>query len=107
MNYVHDQTMQNVVKYLREAWYGSTGTFDVNNVTNKCPVDCRNLWAQCLTIAGTKFVPLCEGIYGEVGNLEVNDSFRYESFDLPIETLVVDLTRVGKEDDEFGESEFV
>ena len=46
-------------------------------------------------------------IFGETGNLEVNDLFRYESINLPIDTLVVDLTCVGEEDDEFGESEFV
>ena len=73
MNYVHDQTMQNVVKYLCETWYGNAGTFDVNDVKNKCPVDCHKLWARYLTIAGTKFVLLCEEISGEVGNLEVDD----------------------------------
>ena len=107
MNYVHNQTMQNVMKYLCEVWYGNDGTFDVNDVTNKHLVDCRKLWARCLTINGTKFVPLYEGISSEVRNLEVDDSFRYESIDLPIDTLVIDLTHVGKEDNEFGESEFV
>ena len=99
--------MQNVVKCICEAWYGNAGTFDVNDVKNKCPVDCCKLWARCLTIAGTKLVPLCEGISGEVGNLKVNDSFRYESIDLPIDTLVVDLARVGEEDKKIGKSEFV
>ena len=77
MNYVHDQTMQSVVKCLRKAWYGNASTFDVNNVKNKLPVDCHKLWARCLTIARTKFVPLCEGISGEAGNPEVNDIFGY------------------------------
>ena len=107
MNYVHDQTMQKIVKYLREIWYGNAGTFVVTDIKNKQLVDCRKLWVRCLTIARTKFVPLCEGISGEVVILEVDDSFRYESINLPIDTLVVDLIRVSKEDDEFGESEFV
>ena len=77
------------------------------DVKNKRPVDCRKLWGRCLAIAGKIFVPLCEGIYGEVGNLKVNDSFRYESIDLHIDTLVVDLICVVEEDNEFGESEFV
>ena len=50
MNYVHGQTMQNVVKYLREVWFGNADTFSVNNVKNKRPVDCRKLWARYLTI---------------------------------------------------------
>ena len=86
--------MQNVVKYLREAWYGNTGKFGVTDVKNKRPVDCHKLRGRFLAIAGTKLIPFCEVISGEVGNLEVDDLFRYESIDLPIDTLVVDLTRV-------------
>ena len=97
MNYVHDQTMKNVVKYFREAWYGNTGMFDVTDDKHKHPVDCHKLWARCLTIAGTKCVPLCEGISGDIRNIEVNDSFIYQSINLPIDTLVVDLTRIGEE----------
>ena len=40
----------------------------------------------------------------EIANV---DLFRYESINLPIDTLVIDLTRVGEEDDTFGESECV
>ena len=50
-------------------------------------------------------VPLFERISGDIGN--VDGLFRYESINLPIDTLVVDLTRAGEEDDEFSESEFV
>ena len=107
MSYVHEQIMQNIVTYLREAWYGNARTFGVTGNKNKCPVYCRKLWARCLTITGTKYVPLCEGVSGSIGNLEVNDFFRYESIDLHIDTLVIGLTHVGEEDDEFGESEFV
>ena len=60
-----------------------------------------------LAIAGTNLIPFCEVISGEVGNLEVDDSFRYKSIDLPINTLVLDLTLVVEEDGEFGESDFV
>ena len=77
MKYVHNQTMQNIVKYLRGVWYGNSGTFGVTNVNNKRSVDCCKLWARCLTIAGTKFVPLCKGTSVDIGNLEVDDLFRY------------------------------
>ena len=107
MNYVHEETMQNVVKYLRESWHGNASTFGVTDVKNKRPVDCSKLWARIWSIAGTNCVPLCEGISGEIGKLEVYDSFRYESVNLPIDTLVVDLTHVGEEDNEFSQSEVV
>ena len=103
MNYVHDQTMKNVVKYLREIWYGNAGTFGITNVKNKLPVGCRKLWARCLTIAGTKFVPLYEEISDEVGNLEVHNLLGNKFIELLIDILGVDLIRIGEEDHEFGE----
>ena len=44
----------------------------VTDVTNKRPVDCCKLWACYLTIS-TNYVPLCDGISGEIGKLEVGD----------------------------------
>ena len=99
--------MQNVVKYLCEVWHGNDDMFGITATKNKCSFDCCKLWARCLTITGTKFVPLCEGISGEIGKLEVDDLFRYESVNLYIDILVVDLTHIGKKDDKFGESEFM
>ena len=50
-------------------------------------------------VTRTKFVPLCEGISGIIGDLKIDDTFRYESVMLPIDTLVVDLTKHVKDDD--------
>ena len=47
-------------------------------------------------MAWTKFVPLCEGIEGIIGDLKIDDAFEYESVMLPIDTLVVDLTKDAK-----------
>ena len=102
MHYQHDQTMRNVVLYLREGWYGNGDTYALDSDKHKRPVNCAKLWAKCLGIAGTKFVQLCEGISGAIGSLEVDPDFRYESVTLPIDTLVVDLSREDVDDDEFG-----
>ena len=102
MHYQHDQTMQSVVKYLGEGWHGNGDTYALDIDQRKRPINCGKLWAKCLSIAGTKFVRLCDGISGVIGNLEVDPKFRYESVTLPIDTLVVDFTREDADDDEFG-----
>ena len=73
----------------------------------KKPVDCHKLWATCLGIAGTKFVSLSEGISGEIGSLVVDKNYVDDSPDLPIDTLVVDLTREDVEVAEFGHEQIV
>ena len=86
---------------------GVAGAFGVTDDKHKDPVDYRKIWARPLNIAGTKFVPLYERISGDIGNLKVNDSFRYKSTNLPIDTLIVDWTCFGEEDDEVDESDFL
>ena len=71
----------------------------------KRAVDCCKLWRTCLRIAGTKFVSLCEGISGDKGSLGVDEAYVDEDVSLPIDTLVVDLTRGGDKDDDLGKYE--
>ena len=54
-----------------------------------------------MEIAGTKFVAICDGILGEIGSLAATETFTNEPVDLPIDILVVDLTRGDNLDVEF------
>ena len=54
----------------------------------------------CVCIAGTKFVALCDGIYGNIGSLVEDDVFTNEPVDLTIDTLVIDMTREDTEGEE-------
>ena len=94
--------MKDVVKNLREGWYGNGDDYPVGHPLRKQPVDCRKLWQKCLDIAGTKFVTLCEGITGKIGSLVETEDFTNEPVDIPIDTLVIDMTREDSEDDDFG-----
>ena len=93
LQYTTDTTMRDIVKNLREGWYGDGSVYPVDHPLHKRPVDCRKLWSTCLAIAGTKFVSLCEGISGVIGNLVETDTFTNEPIDIPIDTLVTALTR--------------
>ena len=58
-----------------------------------------------MKIAGTKYVGLCDGISGEIGSLNVDENYVEEEVDLPIDTLVTDLTNEDNEVDEFSMNE--
>ena len=89
-----------MVNYLQEGWYGNGDTCATDHPYHKSPVDCRKLWGACKKLAWTKFVPLCEGISGIIGNLKIDDTFEYESFMLPIDALVIVLTKEPEHDDQ-------
>ena len=62
---------------------------------------------MCNDIAGTTFVLLYEGNFGMIGLIVVDYTFGYENFILPIDTIIVDLTRVELDDSKFGPEENV
>ena len=73
----------------------------------KKPVNCQELWQKCLVCASQVFVKLCHGISGEVGKLTIDSNYIPEKFRLPIDTLIVDLTKdVNESEEEDGLNEF-
>ena len=94
--------MKDIVNHLREGWYGNGDIYCNSHPCTKYPVDCWKLWATCLAIAGTKFVPLCDGISGEIRSVIVDETFFDESVTLPIDTLIVDLTSEDNDDIDLG-----
>ena len=53
-------------------------------------------------MAGTIYLPICEGIFGTIGSLDVDESHIYEICDVPIDTLVSDSTKKISDDEDFG-----
>ena len=73
-------------------------------------MNCRELWRNSLQLALTIFVNLCRGIQGAVGSLTVDTNHLEEEMVLPIDTLVVNLTKddgYGEEIYDFGDGEQV
>ena len=56
-------------------------------------MNCHKLFLTTLEYAATKFVPLCEGILGTIGNLVVNVTYEEDPVAFPIDALVIDLTK--------------
>jgi len=95
------RTMKGTVNHLREGWHGNGETYPVDHLYRKAPVDCKKLYQESLKAAATKFVPLCEGISGTIGALTIDPTYQEDEIDIPIDALVLDLTRIA---DEGGDS---
>ena len=74
----------------------------IGHPLRKQPINCVCLLRVCLKHAATTYVGLYEGLSGEIGSLIVDDIYVAEQVDIPIDTLIVGLTKEEKELDEFG-----
>ena len=98
----YDMTMHEVVKFLSKGWYGNRNTYPTNHPLFKRLVDCSALWRTCLNFARTIYVPICDGISGKIGSLDVDESHTDEMCYIPIDTLVLDNTKKYSDDEDFG-----
>ena len=103
----YDMKMKDVVSALRVGWYGNQNEYPEGHPKRKRAVDCRKLWATCMKDAGTIYVPICDGISGEIGSLVIDQNQTDDSYTLPIDTLVLDLTKEDFAVDETGQDEEV
>jgi transposase len=92
--YFLGQTMKETVSHTREGWYGNKWDLPIGRIRRKYPVSCYKLFLTSLEYAATKkFMPLCEGISGTIGNLVVDGTYKEDPVAFPIDTLVIDLTK--------------
>jgi len=95
LNHNGKSGMKDVVKFLREGWYVNYDKYPEGHPMRREPADCQKLWKNCLLAAETKYVRMCEGIQGGMGELLVDDNAVDESIQVPIDTFVVNLTSLG------------
>ena len=106
-----DIKMKETVANLREGWYGNLHRFTEQEARdpNACidgdpeqklknPVNCLRLFEHAIKMANTKFVPLCAGISGTIGNLVIDEEHEANREGLPIDLLIIDLTKVPADD---------
>ena len=95
--------MKQTVELLREGWYGSGDKYPLNHPYRKKEACCEALVKNSIDMATKKFVPLCKGIEGSIGSLRVDENYKPESVNLPIDTLVMNVAN--QEDDDALEGE--
>jgi hypothetical protein len=117
--YHNNITMKEVVQHVREGWYGTIeGNNNNNNENNennnpnilqppaeatKKAVDCRKLFEESIKKANSIFVPLCDGISGTIGALTIDDNHIPNRQGMPIDMVVMDVTRDLAEEVEYGQ----
>jgi transposase len=83
--YFLGRTMKETVSHLREGWYGNEWNLPIGHSRRKYPVNSYKLFLMSLEYAATKFVPLCEGISGTIGNLIVDGTYQEDPVAFPID----------------------
>ena len=94
------QTMKETIRRLRQGCYGNGDEFSVGDVEYKKEINYQGLYQTMLANAGQKFVPLCKGISGKIGELIVDPLYTPEPVRIPIDTLVLDLVKQESNDEQ-------
>jgi hypothetical protein len=102
-------TMNEVVDNLHHGWYGNEHVTPENDENadpdnnwmfiKKKPVDCFKLFMTAIKKANEKFIPLCDGLSGTIGDLVVDIDHIANRQGLPIDMFVLSAARDGRDDD--------
>ena len=92
--------MRETVWLLREEWYGTGETYLDGHPLRKTKIDCNKLIEHSTKIASAKFVPVCRGLEGTIGSLNIDENYMAEPCEVPIDTLVLTLSKNQEEDDD-------
>ena len=76
--------------------------FPEGDLHRKAQVNCKALWEHSLNLVMTKFVPICHGIKGTIGSLEIDETYVHESVNVPSDTLIIDLSNGPNLDNDNG-----
>ena len=95
--------MKEVVRYLRDGWYGNEDRFEEGYDKYHKVTNCKKLFGESIKVLDAKFIPLCDGLEGRIGALTVNENHEHDVTGISIVTLIIDLTdAVGGDDENSG-----
>jgi hypothetical protein len=100
-------TIKNVIRCLRDGWYGnahlfrehshlideSTGFLVMDNkiIPPKEPANCYRLFMHTIKSCDNKFIKLCPGLDGTMGNLIIDPGYVAEHEGQPIDMVVTNV----------------
>lgn len=104
-------TMKETVHNVREGWYGNTELWDanVNNLQNdyrrqrKLPADCNRLFQHTVEMANNKFIPICGGISGTMGDLIIDQDHVPVWDGIPADMILNDISKLSTFDDDIND----
>ena len=65
--------------------------------------NCDGLWRTAKTFINKKFIPLCDGLDGELGDLKVSSDYQSKAVKIPIDTIINNLDGIGDDKDDSDE----
>ena len=106
--------MKQTMKHVRDGWYGNVSEFDPDGVSIlnqepnhhhqlKQPVDCMKLFRKMVSMSNEKFIPMCEGITGTIGQLTIDSNHIPIRAGVPIDILMADMARFIEYSTEYDE----
>ena len=86
-------TMKDVVRRLQDGWYGNDHRLQPRDIEFKTKTRCEALVKKCRASGDKEYIPLCPGLEGRIGNLTVDEAHERDTSEIPIDSLVIDLTK--------------
>jgi hypothetical protein len=92
-------TMKSTLQHLKWGWYGNHHLFDETGnrncdidyrITKKDPVDCSKLFDHSIKLMNDKYIKMCGGISGTIGNLIVDPNYEGDVTGIPVDFLLND-----------------
>ena len=91
--YDNQTTMKDVIRRLQQGWYGSPPNISPQSDEYHGGVSCEGLIRRSITAADTQYIPLCPGLSGKIGELKIDLTHEPDQSNIPVDCLVVDLTK--------------
>ena len=92
-HYDVNTTMKDVVRRLQDGWYGNEDKFDKKNNEYTEGIRCDGLVRKYEECCNAEYTPLCPGLQGQIGSLTIDPDHVQDRSKIPIDSLVVDLTK--------------
>ncbi len=96
MHYGAETKLVDVVRRLQDGCYGNDYRFQVPHNDYTKGTTCEVLVKKAISRADNEYIPLCPEVECKIGALTIDESYEPDRSEIPIDYLVVDLT---KEDD--------
>lgn len=92
-HYDNNTKMKDVVNRLRDGWYGNENRLDPQENEFTAGVTCQKLVNKCIESADKEYIALAPAVEGEIGALQVDETHQRDTTGIPIDTLVVDMSK--------------
>ena len=100
--YDNNTSMKDVVRRVQDGWYGNEDQYERTHCEYTPGTNCAGLVKNAIDSMDKEFIPLSPGLEGRIGELTIDTLHEQNKEEIPIDYLVVDLTKELDPDEETG-----